>query len=118
MEKFGSKDGRISLIKTIIAGRKIAFLSVYSPNQFDLEFFQDLSELLADMNDFSYVIGSDMNSIINGDLDCSNPYDQCSHSQILASNALSHMTTLNNFRVIKPITRQYSFFSHRHKSYS
>lgn len=49
LEKFGSSDGRISLIKTITAGRKLAFLSVYTPNKCDQEFFQNLSQFLVDL---------------------------------------------------------------------
>ena len=57
LDQFGSEDGHISYIKTIIAGCKLAFMSVYAPNQFNLiynvpvciqivlEVFEELSTL-------------------------------------------------------------------------
>lgn len=39
LEKFGSEDGRIYYIKTIISGRKFAFISVYAPFQYEPQFF-------------------------------------------------------------------------------
>lgn len=44
-DKFGSEDGCISYIKTIIAGHKLAFMSVYAPNGFDPIFFTTLFEI-------------------------------------------------------------------------
>lgn len=49
LDTFGSEDGRISYIKTVIAGCKLAFISVYAPNQSDPIFFTTLSEILSEM---------------------------------------------------------------------
>lgn len=85
LDKYGSEDGRISYIKSIIAGRKLAFISVYAPNHFEPIFFTTLSEILLEMRDFGIIMGADMNAVVNPVLDCSGSVGHCSHSQSSAS---------------------------------
>lgn len=59
--QFGNENGRISYIKTIISGRKFAFISVYAPSQYVPEFFPSLTEVLLHLQDFSLILGADMN---------------------------------------------------------
>lgn len=39
LESYGDGDGPVSYIKTILAGRKVVFVSIYAPNVFDSDFF-------------------------------------------------------------------------------
>uniref|UniRef100_A0A3Q1FVW2 exodeoxyribonuclease III n=1 Tax=Acanthochromis polyacanthus TaxID=80966 RepID=A0A3Q1FVW2_9TELE len=122
LEKFGTEDGRISYIKSIIAGCRIAFISVYAPNQLEPLFFTALSEILIEMHDFAIIMGADMNAVIDPVLDRSGPACHCSHSQSSLSTSLSKFISdfslIDVFRVINPTVRQYSFYSNRHKTYS
>lgn len=59
--QFGNENGRISYIKTIISGRKFAFISVYAPSQYVPGFFPSLTEVLLHLQDFSLILGADMN---------------------------------------------------------
>lgn len=118
LDEFGSEDGRISYIKTIIAGRKLAFMSVYAPNQFDPTFFTPLSEIMSEMYDFAIIMGADMNAVVNPALDRSSPAGHCSHSQSSISASLSKFSLIDVFCAINPTAKLYSFYSDRHKSYS
>lgn len=122
LDKFGSVDGRISYITTIIAGRKLAFMSVYAPNQVDPIFFTTLTEIMSNMHDFAIIMGADMNAVINPALDCSSPAGHCSHSQSSISASLSKFISdfslIDVFCAVNPTVRQYSFYSNRHKTYS
>lgn len=69
LESYGDGDGRVSYIKTILAGRKVAFVSIYAPNVFDSEFFIHLTDLLSSILEFSLILGADMNAVVNPTLD-------------------------------------------------
>uniref|UniRef100_A0A667XZT6 Endonuclease/exonuclease/phosphatase domain-containing protein n=1 Tax=Myripristis murdjan TaxID=586833 RepID=A0A667XZT6_9TELE len=47
----GDLEG-ITFIKTIIANRKIAFVSIYAPNSFDPNFYTQLTELMFDLVEY------------------------------------------------------------------
>ncbi len=72
--QFGSEDGRISYIKTVISGCKFVFISIYAPSQYEPEFFPRLTEVLLHLQDFLLILGADMNCNVNVILDKSALY--------------------------------------------
>lgn len=119
--KFGSEDGRISYIKSIIAGCKLVFVSVYAPNQIDSLFFTTLSEILTELHDFRIIMGADMNTVVDPALDRSSSAGKHSDyhpSSTSLSRFISEFSLIDVFRVINPTVKQYSFYSSRHKTYS
>lgn len=69
LDTFGSEDGRVAYIKTVIAGRKFAFISIYAPSQYEPDFFSNVITVLSHLQDFSLIIGADINAFINLALD-------------------------------------------------
>uniref|UniRef100_A0A8C4EGH5 Endonuclease/exonuclease/phosphatase domain-containing protein n=1 Tax=Dicentrarchus labrax TaxID=13489 RepID=A0A8C4EGH5_DICLA len=120
LEQFGSEDGRISYIKAIISGRKFAFISVHAPSQYDPEFFPSLTEVLLHLQDFSLIPGADMNCNVNVILDKS--AQRSTATQLQASkdflNFLSVFSLTDLYRAINPTSKQYTFYSARHQSFS
>lgn len=118
--QFGSEDGRISYIKTIISGRKFAFISVYAPSQYEPEFFPRLTEVLLHLQDFSLILGADMNCYANVILDKST--QRSTATQLQASKDfqkfLSTLSLTDLYRSINPTSKQYTFYSARHQSFS
>lgn len=108
-------DGRFSYTKTILAGRNVAFTSIYAPNDFDPDFFTYLTDLLSRMQEFSLILGADMNATFNPVLDRSSCLSQ--HSQNASSTTLNKfivdLSLTETFCAINPSVTQHSFYSHR-----
>ena len=120
IETYGSIDGRIAYIKTNFAGCKIAFVALYPPYQFDSAFFNTINNLLVRLEGFSVVIGADMNAVLDPTLDRSVDSTQHSHNRSTSAfqGLMSDFSLTDLYRAINPTSRQYSFYSNRHKSYS
>ena len=119
IESYGSEDGRIAYIKTNINGLKVAFLCIYAPNQFSLDFFEAVSKTMCNLQGYSVVIGADMNVILDPLLDKSGIPPQNTHPSTVAFEGLMNDFSLTDLvRAINPSARQYSFYSDRHKRYS
>lgn len=118
--KYGSEDGRVSYIKTIISGRKFAFISIYAPSQYEPDFFPKLTTVLAQLHDFSLIIGSDMNACLSLALDKS--VQHSTSTQLRASkdmkDVLSVLSLVDLYRTINPTSKQYTFYSARHQTFS
>lgn len=112
-------SGRISHITVIIGGKKVTFVSVYAPAVFDSEFFVTLSKYLSKF-DSPFIIGADMNAVPNNLLDRSNV--NYSDIQIKSTSALNELISdfslTDAWRALNPSSREYTFFSARHKSFS
>uniref|UniRef100_A0A3P9N2G4 Endonuclease/exonuclease/phosphatase domain-containing protein n=1 Tax=Poecilia reticulata TaxID=8081 RepID=A0A3P9N2G4_POERE len=67
--KYESEDGRISYVKTIIAGHKFVFISIYALSLYDPNFFSKFISVLTQIHDYSFIIGANMNAFINLTLD-------------------------------------------------
>lgn len=120
LEKYSCEDGRVSYIKACIAGHNFAFISIYAPSQFDPNFFPALTKTLLQIQDCFLILGANMNAVVDVSLDRS-----CSHNlptQSLSSADLckfiSDLSLIDVYRILHPSTRQYTFYSSRHKSYS
>uniref|UniRef100_A0A3Q3ETQ5 exodeoxyribonuclease III n=1 Tax=Kryptolebias marmoratus TaxID=37003 RepID=A0A3Q3ETQ5_KRYMA len=118
--KYGSEDGRVSYIKTIIAGHKFAFISIYAPSLYEPDFFSKLISVLTQIHDYSFIIGADMNACVNLTLDKSACLS--TSTQIRSSNELqdflSAFSLVDLYRVVNPTCKQYTFYSARHQSFS
>lgn len=113
------QSGRLAYFCTNIKGRKIAFVSIYAPTIFETNFFPHVNNHLLSLIDYSLIIGGDMNALIDPVLDRSS---SCSQVQLNSSAALNDfIKTLNLVEVWRsgnPSSRNYTFFSARHLSFS
>lgn len=116
---YESEDGRLAYIKTNISGQKIAFLCIYATNHFSSEFFGSVSKTLYDLQDFSIIIGADMNAVLDPLLDRSGvPPQHTLPSTVAFQGLVDDFTLTDLFRAVNPSSRQYSFYSCRHRTYS
>lgn len=117
-----SKDqtGRLSYICVTTGSRKIAFVSVYAPALCDPKFFPHLTSDLLTLTQYSFVIGGDMNSVFDLNLDrCRGSY---TNVQKQASDMFrTFVETLNLtdiWHLHNPTNRDYDFFSTHHHTHS
>lgn len=52
-----------------MSGRKLVFISTYTPNYFDINFHNNLVVQLSSMQEFVIIIGADMNATLSSTLD-------------------------------------------------
>jgi len=120
LERYSCEEGRVSYIKTAIAGRNFAFISIYAPSHFDPQFFSAVTKTLLSIQDCFLIIGADMNAVVDVSLDrsCVQNYSGSSLSSIELCKFMSDLSLIDIYRIFYPTKRQYTFYSARHKSYS
>ena len=121
IEKISSNNsGRLAYCGVSIQGKKVAFASIYAPTSFDPSYFPWLTKELLCLSNYSLIVGSDMNTFFDHNLDRSNP--SVTHSQALSSNALKNfakdINLVDIWRVQNPTARDYTYFSPYHKMFS
>lgn len=113
-------SGRLAFCCTSIEGRKVAFISIYAPAIFDYAFFQNITKELLTLDEYHLVIGADMNTVFDNTLDRSAAV--ATHIQITSSKALGNLAKDLNlvdlWRLHNPSSRDYTFYSPSHKSFS
>lgn len=60
VERYSCEEGRVSYIKTVIAGMNLAFLSIYAPSHFDPNILPALTTTLMRIQDCFLIIGVDI----------------------------------------------------------
>uniref|UniRef100_A0A8C2FGW7 Uncharacterized protein n=1 Tax=Cyprinus carpio TaxID=7962 RepID=A0A8C2FGW7_CYPCA len=103
----------ISYIKTVIAGKNFAFISIYAPPHFDPNFFSALTTTLLRIQDCFLIIGADMNAVVDISLDrsCVQNYSTSSLSSIELCKFMSDLSLIDVYRIFYPAKRQYTFYS-------
>lgn len=97
---------------------KIALVSPYAPNQFGPNFFHDINNFYTKLQDFSVVIGGDRTWYwiqYSTTLRWSN---SPAATLYLFSKVSCRIIASDLYLVINPTSKQFSFYSNRHKSYS
>uniref|UniRef100_A0AAR2L069 Endonuclease/exonuclease/phosphatase domain-containing protein n=1 Tax=Pygocentrus nattereri TaxID=42514 RepID=A0AAR2L069_PYGNA len=116
----GDTEGRIAHIKTLVANRKIAFLSVYAPSTGDPSFYSTLSAYLLNLSDCEVVLGADMNAVMTHNLDRSGKNE--SYLQKMCADKLRQCifssSLVDCWRSLNPSLKKYTFLSSRHRTYS
>ena len=112
------EDGRVAFIKCTYNDRKVAFINVYAPNTYENDFFTRLNNILAELSDFELVIGSDMNAILDPKLDKSSNSHSNPQTTKALKNLLSDFNLMDVWRLHNPTSKEYTFFSNRHKTFT
>lgn len=116
-----SKDqtGRMSYICTTTRKRKIAFVSVYVPAIFDETFFQRLTNELLSLNEYSLIVGGDMNAVLDSKQDRSgvNYTKAQQQGSDMFKTAVESLHLTDVWRHY-PTSKDYTFFSTCHLTHS
>lgn len=103
-----------------IQGKKVAFVTIYSPTMFDPDFFLSITTQLFKLNDYQLYDGADMNAFISHTLDKSSPvFTSLQESASKALNGfIKDLNLIDVWRVHNPLVKDYICFSPRHKTLS
>ncbi|XDV29900.1 hypothetical protein PO909_032930 [Leuciscus waleckii] len=113
----GDKEGRITYVVGSLNNTKYAFVSVYAPNEGDPLFFQELLRLVVSLEDCLLVLGGDFNAVLDPQLDRSHASKADSRISDCFNSFLRHSNICDVWRLQNDGSRDYTFFSARHKSY-
>ena len=61
--------GRMQALEIIINEKEITLINLYSPNNDDQTFFDQLEKFINDHNEKTFIVGGDFNTVINKSLD-------------------------------------------------
>ena len=110
-------NGRFIIVTGRIGTNNLVLANVYGPNWDDENFFKNLFFSLPDLNSHQLILGGDFNCCLDTLLDCSSnrPYAPSSKAiqLFMEQNAAS-----DAWRFFNPSTKQFSFFSPVHGTFS
>lgn len=116
---FQDTEGRYVMVIGNIAGLKVTLLNVYAPNEDCPHFFKKLANLVADHGDGFFLMGGDLNCVLNSRIDklpsSLKPQSRMSKSLM---NMMKELGLIDVWRYLHPKERNFTFMSQVHGSYS
>lgn len=115
-------NGRYIIVSGKIYNTAVILINIYAPNWDDSHFFSKLIELIPDVNNHQLILGGDWNCVLQPSLDRSkiHPNKPNAHpkSAAVIKNFLQTYNLSDPLRTINPLSKQFSFFSSVHHTYS
>lgn len=111
--------GRYLLVSGTINLFSLTLLNIYGPNTDETNFFRKVFDLLPDDSDSKILIAGDFNCCLDPFLDRSStrPAPEIASVKLL-NNLLKTRNLVDIWRIQHPSSKEYSFYSNVHKSYS
>ena len=113
-------NGIIKCLETIINGTQLTLCNIYAPNNGDPYFIHEVNSIIGNAQG-QVILAGDFNQVLDSVLDkskllgtqASTPKDRAAIHSLMEDNGL-----IDVWRLVNPRGREYSFYSHCHKSYS
>ena len=99
-------------MEAIVNGMKLNLCNIYAPNVEYAHFFHKANKLLGDIVDGHTVIGGDFNQIQD------NVLDRTTYSKTVPKGTTFNLGLVDIWRLANPREKEYTFYSHKHKSHS
>ncbi len=119
IEHLGSDEkGRFVFIRCkIYNNNRLASVSIYGPNETDSAFLTQISKILLEEIDCPLVVGGDFN-VINPALDKSQSATTANPSSKLLNKFITEHNLIDLWRIQNTKSKDFTFFSNRHKTFS
>uniref|UniRef100_A0A3P9HFR2 exodeoxyribonuclease III n=1 Tax=Oryzias latipes TaxID=8090 RepID=A0A3P9HFR2_ORYLA len=112
-------DGRYILVTGLLYGEKILLGSVYAPNTFDSSFYSKFLAEVSSVSSTHILIGGDFNCGLTPSTDYNPPKTQAPSRMSRATVELcSDLGLFDAWRICNPRTKDFTFFSRPHLSFS
>ena len=112
------QEGRIICIEALINGVKIILCNIYAPNEGEPDFFHEVNTLIGDMEG-QVILAGDFNQVMDGMIDKSRFKGEHTPRDRAAIHMLTEdLSLVDAWRLVNPREREYTFYSHCHKSHS
>lgn len=118
-EKFSDSEGRLLFVKGTLCGRLYTLAAIYAPNVGQVPFLETALNKLEAFAKGEIVIGGDFNLVLDPSLDSSSGRASLPYSMIKRwKRSLHQHQLIDAWRIYEPTTRDYTYFSSAHNSYS
>ena len=118
LNQFKVSQGRILVVEALVNGVKVILCNLYAPNKENTYFFHEVSKILGDV-DGQIILGGDFNQTLDNHLDRSGARTDASPRDRATLDVLrEELGLIDIWRLINPKEREYTFYSHSHRSYS
>lgn len=111
-------EGRMICVQALIEGMQVILCNIYAPNKGDPHFFHKVNRVLGEM-DGQIILAGGFNQVMDPILDKSQFKGPLMTKDREAIHMLKgDMALVDVWRLTNPRKREYTFFSHCHKSHS
>ncbi len=111
-------EGQMICVKAVKKGLQVILCNIYAPNKAVLHFFHEVNKLLGEM-DGQIILAGDFNQVIDPILDKSRLKGPLMTKDREAIHDYEDdLALVDIWRLTNPCEREYTFFSHCHKSHS
>lgn len=113
-------EGRFIIINIILNNNQLTIGNIYGPNTDNPSFFQNFFATLSENTNNTVIIGGDFNTVINHSLDRSNnsTTNRTTKSTNIITQYANELGLGDSWRLQNPSSREYTFYSTVHKTYS
>lgn len=111
-------EGRMICLEAKIDGIKINLCNIYAPNVEDPEFLHEVNKSVGNIVDGHTIIAGDFNQVLDGALDKTTPLFNMPKDRLAIQLLMKDLGLTDIWRLVNPREREYTFYSHRHKSHS
>uniref|UniRef100_A0A3P9CFM5 exodeoxyribonuclease III n=1 Tax=Maylandia zebra TaxID=106582 RepID=A0A3P9CFM5_9CICH len=113
-------EGRFLIIKLSILNKKLCIVSIYGPNVDEPSFFHGFFSALSEHLDCTLILGGDLNLGLNEEMDRLNTTGTQRNWQStnIIKQYMNDFGLCDAWRSLHPTSKEYTFFSHVHHSYS
>uniref|UniRef100_A0AAX7VU45 exodeoxyribonuclease III n=1 Tax=Astatotilapia calliptera TaxID=8154 RepID=A0AAX7VU45_ASTCA len=113
-------EGRFLIIKLSILNKKLCIVSIYGPNVDEPSFFHGFFSALSEHLECTLILGGDLNLGLNEEMDRLNTTGTQRNWQStnIIKQYMSDFGLRDAWRSLHPNSKEYTFFSHVHHSYS
>lgn len=117
-KEFKDSEGRIICLQAMVEGLLMVLCNIYAPNKEDPLFFHEVNRILGEVEG-QVVLAGDFNEVVDPCLDRSVNKGSLYSKGRAAIHMLQDDVGLTDiWRLNNPSLREYTFYSHCHKSYS
>lgn len=111
-------NGRFLIVSGSLFQKPVVLVNVYAPNWDDVHFANKILSLIPNLNTHQLIFSGDLNCAIDPLLDRSNPKQISSGMAKSFSLFMQQSGFVDPWRILNPLSKQFSFFSHVHRSFS
>uniref|UniRef100_A0A667XID3 exodeoxyribonuclease III n=1 Tax=Myripristis murdjan TaxID=586833 RepID=A0A667XID3_9TELE len=119
IKQIADKDGRYLILFCLLQNEKCVLANIYAPNMGQSVFLSKLNLILAEFADYPILMGGDLNLVSNAVVDRSGRPLPSDGTLSRALKEIQDSLALTDvWRMVNPHTREYTFYSSAHSSYS
>ena len=113
------KHGRYVIVVGKLFNMPVVLANIYAPNWDNVQFFKDLFSLLPNLDTHNLILGGDLNCVLDSTLDRSSPTPSVLSKSAQCINSFCKVYGIfDPWRYVNPTSRQYSFYSPPHRTYT